>query len=261
MANTTTANYAWQMPDPGGSPNTWGNTLNGTTQAIDAQVFLNQQAGVPVGAIMMWPTSTPPANWMIFFGQSVNVTDYPALYAVLGTTFNQAGDAAGTFRLPPGVDMFPVGAGDLYPVGSVGGEAAHTLVEAEMAYHTHGINDPGHAHGVYDPTHYHPITDVAHSHGASQSPHAHTYSEPNIGSQGMAAGGSFAGIIGATTGPAQPAVTFNPSGTGLANTGYAATNVQVEGAATGVSAAYEGGSQPHNNMPPYFAIYFIIKYQ
>jgi trimeric autotransporter adhesin len=41
VANTTTANYGWQMPDPGGSANTWGNTLNATTQAIDQQVFTN----------------------------------------------------------------------------------------------------------------------------------------------------------------------------------------------------------------------------
>ena len=35
---TATHNYGWLMPDPGGSANTWGNTLNGTTQAIDAKV-------------------------------------------------------------------------------------------------------------------------------------------------------------------------------------------------------------------------------
>jgi hypothetical protein len=41
VANTITANYSWTMPDPGGSANTWGNTLNATTQAIDQQVFTN----------------------------------------------------------------------------------------------------------------------------------------------------------------------------------------------------------------------------
>ena len=35
---TATHNYGWLMPDPGGSANTWGNTLNGTTQAIDAEM-------------------------------------------------------------------------------------------------------------------------------------------------------------------------------------------------------------------------------
>lgn len=41
---TITSNYSWQMPDPGGSANTWGDTLNATTQAIDAQVHTNQTA-------------------------------------------------------------------------------------------------------------------------------------------------------------------------------------------------------------------------
>jgi hypothetical protein len=36
---TATHNYGWLMPDPGGSPNTWGNILNGTTQAIDAALW------------------------------------------------------------------------------------------------------------------------------------------------------------------------------------------------------------------------------
>ena len=36
---TATNNYGWLMPDPGGSANTWGNVLNGATQAIDAALW------------------------------------------------------------------------------------------------------------------------------------------------------------------------------------------------------------------------------
>ena len=36
---TATHNYGWLMPDPGGSANTWGNALNGATQAIDSQLW------------------------------------------------------------------------------------------------------------------------------------------------------------------------------------------------------------------------------
>jgi cytoskeletal protein CcmA (bactofilin family) len=39
VAETQTVNYHWTMPDPGGSANTWGATLNKTTQAIDAVVW------------------------------------------------------------------------------------------------------------------------------------------------------------------------------------------------------------------------------
>ena len=44
VAETLTANYGWTKPDPGASANTWGDTLNKTTDKIDAQAFVNQQA-------------------------------------------------------------------------------------------------------------------------------------------------------------------------------------------------------------------------
>ena len=47
---TATHNYGWLMPDPGGSANTWGNTLNGATQAIDNQVKVNESAIAGINA-------------------------------------------------------------------------------------------------------------------------------------------------------------------------------------------------------------------
>ena len=47
---TATHNYGWLMPDPGGSANTWGNILNGATQAIDAQVEVNATAIASINA-------------------------------------------------------------------------------------------------------------------------------------------------------------------------------------------------------------------
>ena len=63
---TITANYSWQMPDPGGSANSWGNTLNATTQAIDAQVHTNQLAitagQAPIGSIDNWRRHALPPS-------------------------------------------------------------------------------------------------------------------------------------------------------------------------------------------------------
>ena len=72
---TATHNYGWLMPDPGGSANTWGNTLNGTTQAIDAQVQrINNQVGPSTlstsrgpdggayGAVEFWNNGTTQAR-------------------------------------------------------------------------------------------------------------------------------------------------------------------------------------------------------
>jgi microcystin-dependent protein len=112
MAETLTVNYGWTKPDPGASANTWGTTLNAATDAIDAQVFLNAQAGLPVGSGTMWFAAAPPANWLICNGQSLSTSGtYAALFAVLGTAFNQTGDAVGTFRVPNMAARMPIGVG------------------------------------------------------------------------------------------------------------------------------------------------------
>ena len=107
---TTTTNYIWQMPDPGASSNTWGDTLNKTTQAIDNQVFLNQQGLVPIGTIVMFGGATPPTNWLICAGQQIDTTVYAKLFAVIGNTFGGVG-SAGNFLLPNLGAQFPIGAG------------------------------------------------------------------------------------------------------------------------------------------------------
>jgi microcystin-dependent protein len=74
-----------------------------------------------------------------------------------------------------------------------------------------------------------------------------------------------------TTSTAQPAITVNGSGTGIngtnaanANIGIAnaPTGIGIYGAATGITGTNNaGGGAAHNNIPPFLAINFIIKYQ
>ena len=147
---TTTFNFSWGMPDPGGSPNTWGTTLNATTQAIDQKVFDIQQAGVPIGSGALWFTATPPTNWLICNGASLTTAaPYDKLFAAIGYTY---GGSGANFNLPNLTNAFPMGAGTL---GATGGAATVTL-DATMI-----------------PAHAHPITDVAHNHTINQSAHAH----------------------------------------------------------------------------------------
>ena len=54
---TATHNYGWLMPDPGRSANTWGNALNGATQAIDSQLYA--VANPSTITITKTPPSTP----------------------------------------------------------------------------------------------------------------------------------------------------------------------------------------------------------
>ena len=55
---------------------------------------------VPTGSLVIWPTSTPPAGYLECDGSALSRTTYAALFAVLGTAFNETTDAADKFRVP-----------------------------------------------------------------------------------------------------------------------------------------------------------------
>jgi microcystin-dependent protein len=147
MADTQTVHYRMVMPDVGHAATTWGDSLNGDLVTIDAQMFANQQAGLPVGSIAMFAAgSTGPAiNWLICNGLSLSTTTYAALFAVIGYTY---GGAGGSFLLPNLQQKFPIGAGTGYALASTGGEATHVLTTAELPSHTHPITDKQHSHAV-----------------------------------------------------------------------------------------------------------------
>ena len=256
MAETTTANYGWTMPDPGASANTWGATLNATTQKVDAQVFVNQTAinagQAPIGGGALWFTATPPAGWLICDGSSLATTGtYAGLFAVIGYAY---GGSGANFNLPNLNNRFAMGGGTL---AATGGEASHVLTAAEIPAHAHPITDVAHSHTASQPAHVHP--DPGHTHAASQPAHNHTYNMPNVGSSGLSAGGAFAGVVNFGTGNAQPPITVNAALTGLQAAGADAITVTASG--TGLSTTNNtGGGASHNNLPPYLAINFIIRY-
>lgn len=76
-----------------------------------------------------------PKGWALCNGQLMPINQNQALFALLGTTFG--GDGRTTFALPNLQGRVPVGVGDRYNLGEVGGEYAHTLTLAEMPAHAH----------------------------------------------------------------------------------------------------------------------------
>lgn len=123
---------------------------------------------VPAGAMMDWPTETPPTGWLERNGASLVRTDYPALFAVIGTMFGAA-DAT-HFNLPDDRGLFgrwwahgqatdpdratrtaPAATGATLTAGDhVGTEQDHTL---EAHTHTQGVqltaNTANGAQGAY----------------------------------------------------------------------------------------------------------------
>lgn len=261
MAETTTANYGWTMPDPGASANTWGATLNATTQKVDAQVFANQTAGVqgavPVGAVTMFAGGAAPANWLICDGSSLATTGtYAALFAILGYAF---GGSGANFNLPNLQQRFPLGANPTNALGSTGGFLSQTLSAAQLPAHTHTITQVAHTHTASQPAHTH--ADAGHAHSITDQQHSHSM------------GGSYGFGIGAVAPNAlnnQGSSNTSASGTGITGTNAGAANIQAAQPAitvnpttpTGPTATGSVGSGAVvPTVPPFQAINFIIKYQ
>jgi len=263
MAETTTVNFGWTKPDPGASANTWGVTLNATTDKIDAVAWANKQAGMPIGSIVMFGGATAPANWLVCDGRSLPTTGgtYDALFAVFGYAH---GGAGANFNLPNLKDVFPRGVGT-NPVGKTGGSSTVTLATANLPAHAHTITEPpgGHTHGASQPAHNHGDQGHAHPDGGSyQDAHNHTFQSAIGSGSGLTNGGASYSLATITTSTAQPAV-HAVIGTGYANLAAAQPAVNVNAAVTGINTTNNAGSGTAVTIPvpPYVTLNYIVRYQ
>lgn len=104
----------------------------------------------PLGIVELWAGRGIPEGYLLCEGQQLRQTEYPELFAAIGTAFNSGYDCngrklsttSGFFRLPDLRSRFVVGYNPLdddYKVlGLVGGEKAHRLTVEELPSHVHG---------------------------------------------------------------------------------------------------------------------------
>lgn len=90
----------------------------------------------PIGSIQMWPSDTLPTGYHLCDGSSLNISDYPELYKVLGTTYGGSGTS---FKLPNIQGSFVAGKGanDYNTLGATGGANKVALGVSEMPKHNH----------------------------------------------------------------------------------------------------------------------------
>ena len=111
---------------------------------------LARTVGEPIGTIKMWPSATPPENYLLCDGGAIpNEEQYAALRSVVG---NNTPDLRG--RFVAGYDNADT---DYNAIGKTGGEKKHTLTVAEMPSHTHNYDkaysvDGDVKHDGYDST-------------------------------------------------------------------------------------------------------------
>lgn len=128
----------------------------------------------PVGSADFGPASGLGPDWLLCDGSQYPQSQYPALYAVLGTRYNTGGETAGYFRVPNPVDRALVGPDDYgtamgaasrntnsghstLSASGIGGAATIAITRDQFPNHQHATNEPAtHSHGVSAGGHTHP---------------------------------------------------------------------------------------------------------
>ncbi len=188
----------------------------------DAQVTADAGlAQPPIGAGMEWYTPTPPPGWLLQHGQEVSKLQYPDLFLVLGTTWNDGTESADGFRLPDRRGRAGVGSGDgganltTRTLTDRFGTELVTLTSLQMPEHGHAIN----------------VQSNTHRHGGD------TYTNINY-TRTNALSGTYT----------------------LANDhSYSSDSTNDDTHAHDASASRSGGDQPHQNLPPSIVVNFIIR--
>lgn len=116
---------------------------NSAWDAIASRSYANT-AGLPIGSVFAWagPVGVSPGvSYLECDGSTQNAGDYPALAAVLGSTYGTA--AAGYFVLPKLDDDRTV-IGSVSGHGTSGGSNDVVLTESNIPQHSHTVTIPAH---------------------------------------------------------------------------------------------------------------------
>ncbi len=123
-----------------------------------------------VGEIRAFAFNYQTPGWVACNGQTLQISQYQALYALLGNIFG--GQAPNTFAVPNLCGRMIVGANNpAYPVngqptpvafGTAAGVNSVTLTVEQLPSHTHAVT----------------VTDPGHTHTVSPAPHTHSFAVP-----------------------------------------------------------------------------------
>lgn len=182
---------------------------------------------VYLGTVMGWAPNFAPKGWMFCKGQILSVSQYSALFSLLGT--NYGGDGQNTFALPNLQSRVIVGAGtgpglSPYVLGQVAGSESVTLSETQMPAHIHSGQ----------------VSGISLNASSANSDTSTPAGGSSIAVPGTLSGRDFTSTLGFNS--AAPDVTLNAASIGNGT----------------VTTSAAGGNQPHSNVQPYLALNYII---
>jgi microcystin-dependent protein len=177
--------------------------------------------------ILIWPPNFAPQGWAFCAGQILPISQYTALFSLLGTTYG--GDGRTTFALPDLRSRVPLGAGQgtglsNYDLGSLGGLESVQLSAGALPSHTHSAS-------------------------------------PNLSVQMPAVGG-----VGTTNAPSPSVSPAAPTDAGrnplnIYSNQSAATTLGKPTVSGSVTIGATGNGQAHENRQPFLALNYIIALQ
>ncbi|WP_237276231.1 phage tail protein [Tenacibaculum ovolyticum] len=187
-----------------------------------------------LGQIVLFGGNFAPRGWALCEGQLLPISQYSALFSILGTIYG--GDGRTTFALPDlrGRAAISSGRGPGLSdrrLGSRSGQEVHTLTTLEMPSHNHLTTN----------------TSATDQHIQLSTTKA-VNDTPQTGDVPAAA--QFGAGLGAT-----PVKAFGPPTAGNV------VNGQTLSGNAGLTILNNGGSQAHNIMQPYLTTNYIIALQ
>ena len=196
-----------------------------------------------IGSIVAYTLATVPEGFLLCDGSAISRDDYSDLFDVIGTTYG-SGDGSTTFNIPNLTGRVTLGISSGYAIGSNAGAETITLTETQIAAHNHSVGAHGHANSVT----------------ATTPSLAHTITQPVATyTQLNATSGQYKGSKNAYSSRTSTEMTR----TNMSVTNHAATNCTMSGSVT-AKAAYNSGSAgtggAHNNLMPFLALTYIIRY-
>lgn len=227
-------------------------TINGIQFDGSQNVNIPNDARVDelAGSIKMWGSPTPPSNWVLCNGQSLSTALYPALFSRIGYTYGGSGSF---FNVPNLINKFPVGAGGLYSANNQGGTK-----DANVVSHSHSVSALSTFTGNVLPNHTHSLTNAETNFAGS---HVHELLNSSSVNNNAPPGVFHYADIGTTVN--QPSNYTSSAGShkhSISGTiGSSSSGVPSGTVSTSVSIGSTGSSGTDANLPPYIAVYYIIK--
>jgi microcystin-dependent protein len=183
------------------------------------------------GAICPFAGAFPlTADWLLCDGSVVSRAAFADLFAVIGTIYS-AGDGSSTFGLPDLRGRTAIGVDDMggAPAGRVISHPGGMVLGGSGGVESHALSVgelPSHSHGVTDPGHMHAVRSA---------------------NDDFSGSGSASGVAGI-------ARSFD-NGSYL----WPTNGLRADPAVTNMAIQATGSSQPHDNMPPFLTLNWIIK--